>query len=209
MFTTSTIPTMGIFQAYYLNVMFPDEPATKISWIGTVNFITLFGLMAVGGLMFERIGPRFTCALGVAFMAVGYILASLCTKIWQLVLTQGLLVGTGGALLNAVAIVIPLDYFEKRQSLAVGISSSGAGIGGIWLPVVIQHIINHHGIHWALRVQGLIIFVVCGLSTLLMVRSRAAVPSEADLNFEPSLAKEKEEKEEVEAEAGHPDNLKG
>ncbi|KAJ1673556.1 hypothetical protein EV182_005005 [Spiromyces aspiralis] len=171
MFTTSIIPAMGIFQAYYLEKLFPDDSATRISWISTTSVICLFGMIVVGGVMFERIGPIFTCATGTTLMVAGYMLASLGKiKIWQLVLCQGLLVGTGAGLLNSVAIIIPLDYYEKRQGLALSIASTGAGIGGIWIPPLVEKVIERHGIGWALRMMGFMVFFACSVASAFQQR---------------------------------------
>ncbi|KAJ1913318.1 hypothetical protein H4219_005260 [Mycoemilia scoparia] len=161
MFTVSLFSSMGVYQAYYLETMFKNESAAKISWITTTCVICLSGMMVVGGIIFEKIGPRFTILIGTNMMVLGYLLASFSTRIWQLILTQGLLVGTGAAFIGSAIMVVVLDYFGGGKGLAVGISSSGAGIGGMWIPPVTQALIDSVGIHWALRIFGFIIFAVC------------------------------------------------
>ncbi|KAJ1914435.1 hypothetical protein H4219_004790 [Mycoemilia scoparia] len=171
MFTTGIIPIMGIYQAHYLNDMFKTEPATKISWISTTSMVCLNGMMVFGGFAYERIGPRFTCFFGTGLMVLGYVLASFSIKPWQLILTQGLAVGSGAAILNSVAIVIPIEHFvPKRRSMAVGISASGAGIGGVWMAPLTQHIIGKLGVGWALRITGFIVLGACGLCSFTQKR---------------------------------------
>ncbi|KAJ1911784.1 hypothetical protein H4219_005827 [Mycoemilia scoparia] len=170
MFTTSLFPSMGVYQAYYLETMFKNESAAKISWITTTCVICLSGMMVVGGIIFEKIGPRFTILIGTNMMVLGYLLASFSTRIWQLILTQGLLVGTGAAVMNSVAMVLPLDYFDGGKGLAIGIATSGAGIGGMWMPPLIQALIDSVGIHWTLRIVGFIVFVVCNICSIFQKR---------------------------------------
>lgn len=51
---------------------------------------------------------------------------------------------------------VPAQWFSKRRGLALGIVSSGAGIGGVVLPFVQTAVNNTLGIAWAYRVIGFI-----------------------------------------------------
>ncbi|KAJ1679532.1 hypothetical protein EV182_001855 [Spiromyces aspiralis] len=162
MFTTSINTMMGIYQAYYLNVTFRDESASQISWIATTAAACIYGMFVFGGILVEHIGTRTTSYIGLTITVTGYILASLSVKIWQLVLTQGLLIGTGAALLNSAAIITPLGYFEKRKGLAISIADAGGAVGATILPPLIQLFIGRYGLHWAIRMVGLMTLAVCG-----------------------------------------------
>ncbi|KAJ1677580.1 hypothetical protein EV182_005873, partial [Spiromyces aspiralis] len=152
MFTTSVIPVSGVYQNYYLNVMFPHESAAKVSWIATASQISLYGTIAASGILYERAGPRLACLVGLAVMFAGYVAASFGTAVWHFAICQGLVVGVGGSFLNGVTLVLPMEYFERRKNLAVGVAASGTGIGGLWLSVLTQYLLTRYGIRWTLRI---------------------------------------------------------
>lgn len=60
---------------------------------------------------------------GVTMIAVGFTLASFCHSIWQLVLTQGFLVGTGMSLLYFPLLAPAPQYFTSHRATAMGFVS--------------------------------------------------------------------------------------
>ena len=139
-------------------------------------------------------------------MAGGYIAASFAKQIWQLYLTQGLLVGLGiGSMFIPVSrnrctrafssfrlsltfllwyqatAVLP-QWFLKRRSLAQGLSSSGSGFGGLAVCLATGPMIERLSLAWALRVTGLICLVFNGISTVLM-RDRNHIVKPPQLGF--------------------------
>lgn len=72
-----------------------------------------------------------------SFLTVfGYMMLSLCTELWQVILTQGVCVGIGGACLFIPGVAILPTYFRKRLGLAVGLAASGSSLGGVIYPIV-------------------------------------------------------------------------
>ena len=62
--------------------------------------------------------------------------SAFATKVWHLLLTQGILYGIGASLVNTVSIQYLNEWFIERKGLAFGIQESGAGMGGIIIPYV-------------------------------------------------------------------------
>ena len=62
-------------------------------------------------------------------------------------------------------------WFNERRGLASGVAWIGSGIGGVIFPLMLQSLIPRIGWAWSLRVFGLILFVLCGISVALC-RSR-------------------------------------
>lgn len=68
--------------------------------------------------------------IAVCFLQVsGSITASFNRQIWELYLSQGLLVGFGIGLLYITSTAILSQWFERKRSLANSISSAGSGSG--------------------------------------------------------------------------------
>ena len=53
--------------------------------------------------------------------------------------------GVGFGMMYLPAIVIVGFYFDRRRSLATGISVCGSGIGGFVVPPLLEHLIRNYG----------------------------------------------------------------
>ncbi len=60
-------------------------------------------------------------------MSLSLVLASFATTVWQLILTQGVIFGTGGCLLLYTSIYFLDGWFVKRRGLAFGVLCTGNG----------------------------------------------------------------------------------
>ncbi|KAG7886776.1 hypothetical protein KL938_000429 [Ogataea parapolymorpha] len=103
------------------------------------------------------IGMRPKLVLGLGFQTSGYILASFSTQLWQLYLTQGVMVGFGFAFIFNPSIVILPDWFDKKRAISFGIIASSSGIGGVIFSLMTQKNISRTGgAPWALRTIGIV-----------------------------------------------------
>ncbi|CRK23622.1 hypothetical protein BN1708_013741 [Verticillium longisporum] len=75
-----------------------------------------------------------------------------------LVLAQGMCFGWGMGFLYIPASSVLPPWFSTKRSLAVGLSTSGAGIGGLIYSLVTNTAIDRFGVHWTYR-----ILAVCAL----------------------------------------------
>jgi MFS family permease len=101
-------------------------------------------------------GVHVPMALGILSQTSGFIAASFASQIWQLYLTQGLLVGFGIGLTWIPSIAVLPQWFLKRRSMANGICSAGSGIGGIIFSFAVRAIMSNYSLAWALRTCGLV-----------------------------------------------------
>ncbi|KAJ9087441.1 hypothetical protein DSO57_1033331 [Entomophthora muscae] len=109
------------------NILFPDEKVAKIALIGTLIPFVIGIFSVASGWLCDKFGVRVCIVAGAFATAIAHVLASLGTRVWHLILTQGVLYGVGGALVYIPAIMLVTEWFEKRQGLAVGIGAAGAG----------------------------------------------------------------------------------
>ena len=112
-------------------------------------------------------------------LVLGMLLTGLCSCYWQLVLTQGILVGFGSGCLFLPSIAVLPQYFEKRRALATGIGSSGSAIGeryyhtrlgytdvilgGICFPILFNHVQPKIGFRYATWSIALIMLVTLAI----------------------------------------------
>lgn len=143
--------TFGVFQEYYLSssqdVLVPP-PGPQVSLLAFVGTLC-YGLTWAGGILvnpvisriergtwaasatprlwrrriLRRLTPRTITISGVLIMSAGFALASFSSKIWQLLLTQGFLVGMGMSLLYFPLLAPAPEYFTNHRATAMGFVS--------------------------------------------------------------------------------------
>lgn len=144
-----------------------------------IDYAAVGGLAFGAGFLFApsityavgRVGPNIVMAIGSFLQLAAMLLASFSTKIWQLYLTQGVLMGFGLAFVAAPVPPIIPQWFSKRRSLAMGLGSGGSGFGGLVFNLGMQKITEVYSVRWALRAQA-IICVVINLSCSFLIRTR-------------------------------------
>lgn len=82
------------------------------------------------------------------------MLTSLCTKYYQFILCQGILLGLSSGLIFAPALSVIGHYFFKKRAMAMSFASTGSPLGGIIYPVILNNLIPSIGFGWAQRVCG-------------------------------------------------------
>lgn len=134
----------------------------------------------------RQFGKRSVLFLGSILQCSGYVAASFATRVWQLYLSQGLLVGCGIGFIIIPSMAILSQWFSRKRSVANGISSAGSGIGGILFTWGTASMIKSMGLAWALRTTGLLTLTATSIATLFIQdRNRQIQPTQ--LAFDISL----------------------
>ena len=98
---------------------------------GNLPFMVFLFCFAVtmffGGRIMERIGPRLLALGGGLVVGIGWILSSFATSIWMLVLTYGVIAGSGVGLVYGCPVAMGARWFPDRKGLAVGLMLAGFG----------------------------------------------------------------------------------
>ena len=124
--------------------------------------------------------------IGMVLQCAGFISASFAHRIWQLHISQGVLIGMGIGFLYIPALPILSQWFVHRRSLANGTSAAGSGVGGAAFTWGTEAIIQRWGISWALRITGLIALVAQFIAiSLIRDRNRHIKPTQ--LGFDTKL----------------------
>lgn len=101
------------------------------AFLGNLPFMTFIACFSVtmffGGTLMERIGPRWTALLGGLVVGLGWLLSSLATSIGMLVLTYGVIAGSGVGLAYGCPVAMGARWFPDRKGLAVGLMLAGFG----------------------------------------------------------------------------------
>lgn len=111
----------------------------------------------LAGFFIGKHGPRKATIIGCTMSASGLLLLAFHSKVWQLYVGYGVLIGLGNGLGWLIAPpTIANNWFRKKVPFTMGIIIAAAGFGGIVLTPVIMAMINHIG--W--RSTYLVLFVL-------------------------------------------------
>jgi len=79
-------------------------------------------------------------------------MTSLCKEYYQLFLAQGFLLGIGTASVFLPPFAILPRYFVKSRGVALGLTTTGASIGGVIWPIALRNLFSHLSFGWTVRV---------------------------------------------------------
>ena len=88
-------------------------------------------------------------------LVVATVLTAECKEYRQLLLCQGLLTGFACGMILCPIPAICAQWFKKRRSLASGIVSAGASLGGTIIPIAARKLVELIGYVGELSVQGM------------------------------------------------------
>ncbi|CZR54840.1 uncharacterized protein PAC_04724 [Phialocephala subalpina] len=169
----------GIFLSYYSTHLLKEHTISQIAWIGSsAPFIhSVIGIPV--GKLYDDGYFRALLLAGSTLYVVALMVLSVCTKYYQIFLCQGLLVGIATGLLYQPSITIVSHYFEKRRALAMGIATSGASLGGVLYPILLNHLFAKIGFAWGVRaaafmILGMLVFANLVMTTRLPTRHRGS-----------------------------------
>lgn len=126
--------------------------------------------------------------LGSFMVVFGYLMTSVASKYYQIILAQGVCVGIGTGCLFMSAVALMPQYFQKKGALANGIAAMGSSIGGVIYPIMFYNLEQKVGFAWATRALAFVCLGTCAISiTLMRVRFK---PKERRALLELSAFKE-------------------
>ncbi|KAG7444069.1 MFS general substrate transporter [Guyanagaster necrorhizus] len=162
--TFGQMNAFGTFQAWYADHQLQHLHASTISWIGSLQLWVFFFSGGPIGFMFDLYGPRILMATGSLLYILSLVLTSISTQFYQYVLAQGILFGLGVGLLFYPSLASVSTYFCKYRASALGIAAAGSSLGGVMYPIMLQHLFEHVGFGWGVRVSALVSGVGCGIA---------------------------------------------
>lgn len=92
--------------------------------------------------------PRFlrqSTYYGLPIVVLAIVLSSFATKVWHLILTQGVLYAIGGGLLYYPIFIFIDEWFIRRKGFAFGVMWAGSGTGGLTGPLILNWGLNRYG----------------------------------------------------------------
>ena len=97
--------------------------------------------------------------MGCPVVVLAVFLSSFATKVWHLILTQGILYAIGGNLVYYPIFMFIDEWFVRRKGFAFGIMWAGSGCGGLAGPLILHWGLSKYGVKtflrgWAIALVG-------------------------------------------------------
>ncbi|KAI8884103.1 MFS general substrate transporter [Backusella circina FSU 941] len=165
----------GIMQNYYEQNYFQNVPnvAVSLSFVATITTICLNATSPLVQVFVSTFGVRVALITGTILIALGLEMAGFSTQIWHLYLTQGVVFGIGASF-NYVAIMgVAPQWFTQHRGLALGIISSGSGIGGLVIPFIMNGVNGTLGAGWTYRIMGFVC-LACDIVACCFVKEKSS-----------------------------------
>ena len=110
----------------------PVEKTFNVSaTLGNLPFMIFLAFFAVtmffGGKIMEKLGPRKQIIIGGIIVGLGWMLSSVASNIWMLILTYGVIAGSGVGLVYGCPVAMGARWFPDKKGLAVGLMLAGFG----------------------------------------------------------------------------------
>jgi MFS family permease len=134
--------------------------------------LTMIGFGA-GGILMGRLADRFNILVpvivGAVVLALGYVMSSFATNLWQFALAQGL-IGLGSSATFGPLMADISHWFTRRRGIAVAIASCGNYLSGVIWPPLIQYVIETQG--WRTAQFGVGLFCLFAMPPLMLALRR-------------------------------------
>ncbi len=126
----------------------------------TAIVVWAIALLFAGRLQ-DRIGPRKVITLGVVLGATGLMLSGLIHNVFPLMVTFGVLAGTGiGFAYSSVTPPVLKWFHPSKKGMVTGIVVSGLGVASIYIAPLTTHLLHSYGISGAFVILGGFMLVV-------------------------------------------------
>ncbi|CAK7200680.1 hypothetical protein SEUCBS139899_003378 [Sporothrix eucalyptigena] len=162
---------MGTFEDYYVSGPLSSYGQGTVSWILSVEaFFVVFGGLIYGRL-YDVVGPRPLLILGTLLYVFGLMMVSISKEYYQFLLAQSVCSSIGASAVFNACMASVVSWFWKKRAAAFGFMCSGASMGGVVLPIMLDQLITRVGFAWAVRSVAFLFLALLAIS-ITTVRSR-------------------------------------
>ncbi|RAH75935.1 MFS general substrate transporter [Aspergillus japonicus CBS 114.51] len=165
--TWGLLNTFGVFQTYFAT-SHPSTSPSAIAWIGSTQATLLLLIGAITGPIYDRGHLRSLLVSGTSCIFLGHIFLRLSTEYYQVLLSQGILIGLGAGSLFVPCVSVLPSYFSTHLGLALGLAVSGSAAGGIMYPILLYRPLPRVGFAWSVRIMGFVSLATLALPLAVM-----------------------------------------
>lgn len=175
---------------FYAFPVFFDVMVREMGWARTQVALALtIGTFVIGsmgllvGWLIHKVGLRPVMVCGTIIAGLGFLLLRTITEPWQFYLYYGLVLSLGIAGIGSVSTMTAVQtWFDRGISTALGIATTGVGVGGVVMPLLAGWLISKYDWQTACAsMAAILILVGIPISVIIMRTSqeRKVAPEQA------------------------------
>ena len=119
--------------------------------------------MVLTGKYVDKYDPRLLIIVGGISVGTGWFLSSMATSFYIIVLTYGIIAGTGVGIAYAPPIKVISKTFTNNKGIAIGLLLSGFGLSPLVTAPFIKYLINKMGVTETFKVLGILFLILIPL----------------------------------------------
>ncbi|KAK4619524.1 MFS-type transporter pynF [Fulvia fulva] len=153
--------SFGVFQEYYSRLpQFQDNPF--ISVVGTVASGISYMAAPIAIPATKKYAKYRRYMIWVGCMLSALVAGSFASSLGTLILTQGVLYGTGFVIFYYPILSMVNEFWIDRRGFAYGILCSASGVSGAVMPFVLAAMLGEYGYATTLRAVAIALLVLTG-----------------------------------------------
>lgn len=191
------ILTAGVFINLCLGVLYAWSVISKalvsdLGWSATeagmpytISVVTFALGMVVAGVLQDRMGPRLMAIAGAGMVGTGMLLSSFATTPVMLMITFGLLVGTGIGFTYSCLSPTAMKWFHpSKKGMVNGLLAGGFGIAPLFLAPLSTALIGNFGINQTFLILGIGVLLISIPLAFTIVTPAADYKPEAPAGYQ-------------------------
>ena len=154
----------------FLKTIEAEFAMTRVATSSVFSFYMLLCcLIAIlGGWSVDRYGPKKVGLLIGTFTGLSFLLTSQANATWQLFITYSLIFSLGTGAIYVLANTTASRWFVKKRGFVLGITSSGAGVGTVFIAPIATYLISVFNWRTAFIVLGFSSWIVIAAISFLL-----------------------------------------
>lgn len=146
-----------------------------LSGAAAISLLLLGAAGPIVGWLADQWGPRRVIFVSAILLALGAVLSSRVSALWQVYLTCGVLMGLGaGGVGMSTGAALAARWFESRRGLVMGLVGGAMSAGQLVIVPLAVWLTLTYGWRQSFLYLGLLLFVIAIPITLLFVRDDPA-----------------------------------
>ena len=166
----------------FIPAMLDDLGWTRASLGGAFSLYTVVytSLSVVSGRLTDSLGARRVIGIGAVLLGMGLILTSQVTAHWQIYLCYSIVAAVGMSTAYIPCNMTVVRWFVRQRGVALGLASSGASCGFLFVPLIAGYLIVETNWRTALLVIAVVVLIVISIVARFMVSSPESIGLAAD-----------------------------
>ncbi|EJD43949.1 MFS general substrate transporter [Auricularia subglabra TFB-10046 SS5] len=138
------VNSFGVLEDYFARIYLSNTSLTAIGWVASVHSFLVYSMGLLVGIPFDRGYFYHIMLFGATMYTFALFMLSLAQpqQFYQVFLSFGVASGIGLGCIVLPSTSVIGQYFHTRRPLVTGIVFTGASVGGIVVPIMMNHLLH-------------------------------------------------------------------